>query len=204
MENNTDKNETKTRKVKFPALSQKNFYSLAEWMKANRAGIVEQRPTFASLALTASGALGFNVKGSDIANACDATGIEWTVPKAARIATLGSKRARRAHNDERFDTLARAVRELYAKLGEPLPDGFDAGVAPYAYGEPAAPTPAQLDAAADATRHAHRVAADNPAVAPKIGDAGRPKLPAPLVYAAEIGRPKIDAPPPRPSIDFRR
>jgi hypothetical protein len=184
-----------TKRIKFPALSQSQFYTLAEWVKANRAGLTETRPTFAAVALTASGALGFNVKGSDIANAANATGVAWT-PIKPPTSTSGrgfDKPVRRQARDTNIATLANAVRELYAKLGEPLPDGFEDGVRTHVpqaatADAPPTPTPEQLDAAADATRHAHRVAAINPEAAPKVGDAGRPKLPAPPVYASEVGR----------------
>lgn len=137
----------------------------------------------------ASEQLKFHVKPSDIANAANVTSLMWEPvkpPPAERLARMGGKRSRRAALTRKIATLENAVRAMYAKFGEPLPDGFDDGMSEFVVSDA---TRAPVD---DADRvAAGALAGGHTPPPPKIGDKGRPPLPAPLVYAAEVSRPRV-------------
>lgn len=183
MENNTNNNGSPkpVRKIRHPALSQASFYRLCEWLRGASGGIHESRPTFVRVAFMASEQLKMHVKATDVANAADVTSLMWEPIRVPVAAKLGEKAQKRQKRDVNISTLANAVRELYAKFGEPLPDGFEDGVRTHVV------SPDHFDGTDPATPASAPVAS----VPPKIGDKGRPPLPAPLVYAAEIGRPHV-------------
>jgi hypothetical protein len=93
-------------------------------------GIHAERPTFSRVAFMAAEQLGFFVKGSDVANAANVTSLMWDPikPPTSSSGRGFDRPVRRQSRDANIATLANAVRELYAKLGEPLPDGFEDGV----------------------------------------------------------------------------
>ena len=94
-------------------LSNAKFFQLSRWMMAN--ADTAKSKTAKDLADHVSQALGFTITATNVANACEATGISVLRQRAKRGSSL--------HDKDRVKRLARVVQKLYERLGEtPDPD----------------------------------------------------------------------------------
>ncbi len=102
---------SKTLKERLPKkqLSHPEFYKLCQWLSANGERLMAERPSRQEAADAATAKLGFVVSKFAIAATCEATGISWKMDRTE------SRR-------KPITALAMAVKGLYEKLGEPVPE----------------------------------------------------------------------------------
>jgi hypothetical protein len=121
-------NAARRRRRKTP-MTRTDFFRLCTWLQSHAADVTEHRPPLDATASDAAAAIHVRVTPRDVVEAMRATKVLWQPRRPTPPDATTSSGVRRLR-DRRVDAVIAAVRALFAKLGEPLPVGFDEETAP--------------------------------------------------------------------------